>query len=157
MKKVLGFLRRTWKKLIFGIGFICAIINFAFGTRSAIDWAIIVLFGIDLILELITVLIKPISNRVLAYKILKSYKQGFNTMKKAHQIRYKLYFIGNSNQVKEYSNLIEDMGRCLISYSEDELTQEVLSSKQLEDIIELDGLVQQMLSIENPNMIKGLL
>ncbi len=158
MRKVLGFLRKNWRGLFFVICFIGAIINFAIGNRDVIDWIFIILVCLDLILELTIVLIEPISNKILARKILKSYKQGFKAMKEAHQARYRLYFIGNSDEVEKYSQWIEDMGKILISYREDdELVQKTLSSKQMEYIKKLDSLVRQMLTTENPNMIKGLL
>ena len=50
------------------------------------------------------------------------------------------------------------MGKILISYREDdEIVQKTLSSKQMEYIKKLDSLVRQMLTTENPNMIKALL
>lgn len=157
MRKILGFWRKNWKSLVFDIGFSYATINFAFGKRSIIDWIIMILFGIDLILKLTIILVKPVGNRVVAYKIVKIYKQGFNSMKKAHQLRYRLYFTSNANEIEKYSNWIKDIGSTLIDYGEDELTQEVLSKKQQEYVTKSNTLVRQMLTTENPNMIKGLL
>lgn len=155
MRKVLGFLRKNWRGLFFVICFIGAIINFAIGNRDVIDWIFIILVCLDLILELTIVLIEPVSNKILARKILKSYKQGFKAMKEAHQARYRLYFIGNSDEVEKYSQWIRYMGRNLISYGEDDFTRKVLSSKQIKHVKELESLVKQMLTTENPNMIKG--
>lgn len=157
MRKVLGFLRRNWIGLVLGTFFINAIINFVNGKRNLINWISIILFCIDLVLKLVIALIEPIGNRILAHKILKNYKKGFKIMKKAHQARYRLYFAGNSNEIEECSQLIKDMGKILISYGENDLTQKVLSSEQMEHVKQLDSLVRQMLTTENPNMIKGLL
>lgn len=157
MRKVLGFLRKNWRGLFFVICFIGAIINFAIGNRDVIDWILIILVYLELILKLTIALIEPIGNKILAHKILKSYKQGFKTMKEAHQTRYRLYFVDNSDEVEKYSQWIEEMGEILMSYKEDdELVQKTLSSKQMEYIKKLDSLVRQMLTTENPNMIKGL-
>ena len=157
MRRVLGFLRRNWIGLVFVTCFINAIINFVIGKRNLINWIIIILFCINLVLKLAIALIEPIGNRILAYKILKNYKKGFKVMKIVHQARYRLYFAGNSNEIKECSQLIKDMGKILISYGENDLTRKVLSSKQMKHVEELDSLVRQMLTTENPNMIKGLL
>lgn len=155
MRKVLGFLRRNWRELVWGICFICAIINFATGKRSVIDGIVVILFCIELILKLTIILIDSTNNKALAYKILGNYHQGFYAMKRAHQTRYKLYFAGNSNEIEKYSQLIKDLGKILISYREDDFTQKVLSSEQMKHVEELDSLVKQMLITENPNMIKG--
>ena len=100
-------------------------------------WSILALKLILLALNLILIIVLKIEIKVKAYKLYKFLVKGFEYLQAVHKVRYKLYFTGDKEKIEEYSTEIERCGRIILNVGEYEVSNNLFSKKQVNEIIEI--------------------
>ena len=156
MLKVKDFLRKNWMKVVFLVIIILITIEFIFIDQSSSTQFAMIMGYANIGLFLIGILMKKVSIKILNYKAMNTYKKAFKFFKSIHEVRYKLYFSAERETIEKYSNHIQNLGKDLLNYSEDDFIRKLLSEKQLEQIHKTNIIIKEMLVTEKTSDIKGL-
>lgn len=129
LRKVLG--------VFFWLYFLHLIAKLLLGKADFFTSACVFLCWSILALNLILIIVLKIEIKVKVYKLYKFLVKGFEYLQAVHKVRYKLYFTGDKEKIEEYSTEIERCGRIILNVGEYEVSNNVFSKKQLNEVIEI--------------------
>lgn len=148
MKK--DILRKAWMLLAYAI-LVYDTVEFILGKADTMAIIYICTGYGALTLMAIIKIISKITIVMYQYQLYKLYKNEIKYLQMIHQIRYKLYFTGTREQVKEYSKELEVYGTQFIKAGDEAISQNLLNKKQSEHLREMLSQARTLMTTEQSN------